>query len=775
MTGPAEATYKQGDVIGGKYEVHALLGQGGFGEVYSVYSRDLQAVYALKTFRQEFLADAGARDTFKREALLWVDLEEHPCILCARFVEEFSRRLFVAMDYIAPDERGRVTLADHLRQASGPIDTDQSLVWAIQFCHGMEHANGHGIKCHRDIKPANTLIRQDGTLLISDFGLAAAVEAGWKQQAALLPSENASMAMGAWASSATLQPASLGLLPSAGSEICGTPGYIPPELLDGAGADARSDIYSFGLVLWQMAAGSQLPPFAVGLSLPENPRDMYLYAFAINSKQKRERAPGVSGPLQKVIEGCLAPDLASRFASFAALRSELEPILKNRSGRTVQLPPRGELSVAYWNNRGVSLERLGRVDEAIAGFRKALSVDPKHKQLKFNLARALQTKGDFDAAADVYRALIREQPDYAEPHIGLGVLLDQRGDLDGADRELREAVRIRPDSPEGHYNLGLALHAQGDREEAVAAFRATIRYQPDNADAHHNLGVILGEMGDRDGAISAYREAIRFQPGDAVAHNNLGAALNAKGDKQGAIAAYRAAIRHQPNFAQAHLNLGLALLDQSDYDGAIPAFRAAIQLQPDLADAHVGLGVGLRTKGDLDGAIAAFHTAIRLNPRLAIAHCHLATALTGKNDLDGGIAAYRTAIGLEPELVKAHIGLGLNLKSKGDLDGAIAAWRTVIRLQPDLDFAYINLSAPLMQKGDFDGAIASCRTALALKPDNGRWHYQLGLALAQRQDVSAAWEEFKLAQKLDPNDPDIRNMYERIFEVLKGVIPGFQG
>jgi serine/threonine protein kinase len=119
-----EGTYKPGEVIGGRYEVHALLGRGGFGEVYSAYSRQLRAVYALKTFRKEFLADVAAKETFKREALLWVNLEEHPFILCARIVEEFSGRLFVAMDYIAPDEHGRVTLADHLRQSPGPIDTD---------------------------------------------------------------------------------------------------------------------------------------------------------------------------------------------------------------------------------------------------------------------------------------------------------------------------------------------------------------------------------------------------------------------------------------------------------------------------------------------------------------------------------------------------------------------------------------------------------------------------------------------------------------------------
>lgn len=176
-----EAAYKKGDSIGGKYEVHRLLGRGGFGEVYLVYSHEGQSVYALKTFRQEFFADVKLKAAFKREALLWLNLESHPFIVCVRRVEEFFGRLFVVMDYIAPDERGRVTLADHLACSRGPLDTDRALAWAIQFCYGMEHAQQCGIKCHRDIKPANILIGPpargyDRTLLITDFGLAAAAE-----------------------------------------------------------------------------------------------------------------------------------------------------------------------------------------------------------------------------------------------------------------------------------------------------------------------------------------------------------------------------------------------------------------------------------------------------------------------------------------------------------------------------------------------------------------------------------------------------------------------
>src|ERR1039457_4252399 len=172
--------YRKGDLIGGEYEVLGTLGKGGFGHVYLVRHCKLGVVYALKTFRDEFLDDPKARESFKKEALLWVNLEDHPFILSANVVVEISGRLFVFMEHIASDAQGRVNLADHLVQTAGPLDTRQTLKWAIQFCLGMEHAGAHGIQCHRDIKPANILITQDGILKISDFGLAAAAELAWR-------------------------------------------------------------------------------------------------------------------------------------------------------------------------------------------------------------------------------------------------------------------------------------------------------------------------------------------------------------------------------------------------------------------------------------------------------------------------------------------------------------------------------------------------------------------------------------------------------------------
>ena len=604
----SEATYKKGDIIGGKYEVHGMLGRGGFGEVYLAYNRESPGVDALKTFRQKFLADAAAKESFKREALLWVNLEEHPFILAARFVLEFSGQLFVGMDYIAPDDQGRVSLADHLARAEGSLETDQALLWASMFCYGMEHANQRGINCHRDIKPANILIRQDGTLLISDFGLAAATETAWKGRD------------GSWESAGEESFVGLSLFQTKGKQVCGTPGYLAPEVFRGEGANVRSDIYSFGLVLWQMATGSQVPPFAMGVAPPRSPRDADRYALKIYEEQMTKRPPAVREPLGAVIERCLAADPSKRFASFTQLRAELEPILYRRTGRTVKLPPIGERSPVFWNNKGLSLSTLGRHDEGIACLRKALQMDSNLAIAHYNLGLALRDKGDLDGAIAEYRMAVRLQPDYAAAHNNLGNALDAKGDRDGGIAELRTALLFQPKDAMTHYNLGVTLGKKGDLDGAIAELRTTLRLQPGLAMAHYNLGLALSMKGDLEGAIAEYRTALRLQPDYAEAHTDLGITLGKKGDLDGEIAEYRTAVRLQPAYAEAHNNLGSALAEKGDLDGAVAEWRAAVRLQPDLAMAHNNLGTALWAKGDREAALEELRSAYRLAPNEPTIH-----------------------------------------------------------------------------------------------------------------------------------------------------------
>ncbi len=370
--------YKKGDVIGGTFEVLRKLGEGGFGIVYLVRHRESGESFALKTFRDELLADPASREAFKKEALLWSNLQSHPCIVAARWVQEFHGRLFVMMDYLPADSAGRVSLGDHL--VSGALDANVALKWGIQFCQGMEHAIAQGIRCHRDIKPANILIAQDGTLKIADFGLAALAdvrpemtdreriwtEAGERagMPVVFLRSEEQGRAY-----VTQKQDGAFGfsIMETDGKMMCGTPGYMAPEVYRCEGADTRADIYSFGLVLWQMAAGSRQPPF-----LAPWRGDMAGFLRATYEQQITGRVPAVNSPFSVVINCCLRPQPADRYASFAELRGGLEVLFETRTKARVQVPLPEDKKAQHWLNQGASLGALGKYHEALACY------DPKN-------------------------------------------------------------------------------------------------------------------------------------------------------------------------------------------------------------------------------------------------------------------------------------------------------------------------------------------------------------------------------------------------------------
>ena len=503
------------------------------GIVYVCYDHENKEVVALKTFQDKCLSSKEARDSFKKEALLWVLLERHPYIVRARWVDELDYRLFVVCEFVAPDDEGRNTLTHYLRQ---PISLKQALIWSIQFCDGMEYAVSKGVTPHRDIKPDNIMITRDGMLKITDFGLA-----------------------GMWQG----EGMSKGLKEMAGGEHrgftffelegekvgCGTPPWMAPEQFDGA-ADVRSDVYSFGVVLYQMASGGRLP------FVPPYPRN--------NSKEEVKRfwremrelhstsvVSRLSSPISPIMGRCLEKDPGNRYAGFRELRSDLEAVYEEEITRKTgeklpSQPEMTELGARELNNKGVSLYHLGLRDEAIRACREA----------------------------------IRIRPEYAEAHSNLGIALTDKRDLDGAIKECREALSIRPDFAEAHHNMGNALYAKGDLDGAIEEYREAIKIRPNHAKAHYNLGNALSDKRDLDGAIEEYREAIKIRPDIAEDHYNLGVALGAKANFDEAIGEFQVALRLRPEFAEAYCNLGNALAAKGNLDGAIRAFEHFIRYAP---------------------------------------------------------------------------------------------------------------------------------------------------------------------------------------------------
>jgi serine/threonine-protein kinase len=235
-------------------------------------------------------------------------------------------------------------------------------------------------------------------------------------------------------------------------------------------------------------------------------------------------------------------------------------------------------SAAACNDRGLALAAEGRLDLAVAEYRKAIDLQPDYAAAHNNLGTALATKGSMDEAAFEFGQALALQPDGAEAHNNLGALLKAHGKAAEAEAEYRAALRLQPDLPDAHTGLGVVLAEQGQAAEAEKEFREALRLKPDNPAAHYNLGALLAAQGKAAEAEAEYREALRLQPDDAKAHYNLGVALFAKGRTDEAVAEFRRALELRPDNAEARCNLGFALQAQGRFAEALAAFRRGHEL-----------------------------------------------------------------------------------------------------------------------------------------------------------------------------------------------------
>ena len=360
----------------------------------------------------------------------------------------------------------------------------------------------------------------------------------------------------------------------------------------------------------------------------------------------------------------------------------------------------------------------GKLDDAIAAYRRAIDIKPDFAEAYSNLGVALKEQGKLNEAVAAYRQAIGIKPDYAEAHSNLGVSLKQQGKLSEAIAAFRQAIGIRPDYAKAYSNLGVALRQQGKLDEAVAAYRQAIGIKADFAEAYSNLGAALDEQGNIEGAVVAYRQAIGIKAGYAEFHSNLGVALYKQGRVTEALAAYRQAINLNPNYAEAYCNLGLAFKQLGKREEAVAAFRRAIDIKTNYDEAHFNLGIALKECGRLDEAVAAYRQAISIKPDYADAHCNLGVALKELGKLDEAVAAYRTAISIKPDYAEAHSNLGVALSERGKLDEAVAAYRTAISIKPDYAAAHANLGVALKEQGKLEEALKALESAIELAPAN---------------------------------------------------------
>jgi len=182
-----------------------------------------------------------------------------------------------------------------------------------------------------------------------------------------------------------------------------------------------------------------------------------------------------------------------------------------------------------FNNLGVALGDLGRYEEALRCYRKALQLDPGYAEAYGNLGYDLALQGHLEEAVQNLEKAIQIDPKYYEAYNNLGLALIAQGQYLPAIRRLRAAIAIKPDNPEAHNNLGVALRRLDRLPQAMRHFSEAIKIDPQFAPAYNNLGITLADMGRPDEAIAYFREALRIDPHFEKARQNLQESLKKRG------------------------------------------------------------------------------------------------------------------------------------------------------------------------------------------------------------------------------------------------------
>jgi eukaryotic-like serine/threonine-protein kinase len=285
----------------GPYEISEALGAGGMGEVYRARDTRLDRTVAIKVLSSHLSDNLDLKQRFEREARV-ISALQHPNICVLHDIGSQDGTDYLVMEFLEGE-----TLAERLKR--GPLPLDQFWKIAIEVAAALDRAHRAGI-VHRDLKPGNIMLTKSGTKLL-DFGLAKAAGTAFAANAS--SSQSQSVLAAAMTRSSPASP-----LTSAGS-IVGTVQYMSPEQIEGREADARSDIFAFGLALYEMLTGTRAFEGKTQASIVAS-------ILALEPKPLRSLKPDVPAPLERAVNHCLEKDPDLRFQSAHDLKLQLELI-----------------------------------------------------------------------------------------------------------------------------------------------------------------------------------------------------------------------------------------------------------------------------------------------------------------------------------------------------------------------------------------------------------------------------------------------------------------
>ncbi len=685
----------------GPYEILAPLGAGGMGEVYRAHDPRLGRDVALKILPDDVAPDESARQRLIREARVAAQLN-HPHICTIYEAGEADERAYIAMEAID----GRAL--DRLIEADG-LPAETAIRYGIQLADALDAAHARGV-VHRDLKCANVVITSDGRVKVLDFGLA-------RRLGAVAGDSERTRTV------------------TASQTLVGTPRYLAPEVLRGAEADARSDLWALGIVLYEMASGRG--PFH-GASMIE-------LGAAILHEPPAPLPRHVPRGLAAIIERCLAKDPARRYRSAGEARAALEgvevradeasgvrpsTIARRPASRwvwavaTLILIAAGVALVAGLRTRRGSGQRAGRIlaiavlplDDFSRDPAQQFFADGMTDELITTLAQISTLRVTSRTSVMGFRGTVLPVREIARR---LGVDAVVEGSVQRAGDRVRITAQLIRAATDEHLwaqsyerDLRDVLALQDEVAGAIAQevkARTAVRTVSAAAGGHAAQHGTSRSVSPRAYELylrgfEAYR---RWQkPSDRTAAQYL-----------------RQAIAIDSTYAPSWAALGLVYIDEpgqfgtraDDVGQARRFIDRALALDPDLGLAHEAKGE-IAFRQDWNWALAdrELRRAIELSPNLFEAHhmlSHLMMALGRERDSFREAGA---ALALDPLNTDATLHMGWVYLATGQLERAVRQFRATLQLDPGFSEAYRFLATTNVLLGRYDDAVAAQNRAFDL-------------------------------------------------------------
>ena len=258
----------------------------------------------------------------------------------------------------------------------------------------------------------------------------------------------------------------------------------------------------------------------------------------------------------------------------------------------------GSIDSDTFNNRGVVLKRLGRLEEALSDFNRALSIDPNNAFALNNSGQILKERGDLSQALKNFNLAISLNKNYADAYNNRGKTLFLQGKVEDALMNYKEAILLKPDLEDGYYNLGTALAKLKHFVHAIKAFDRAIELKSDYTQAYNNRGVVFKELRRFDEALVYFDKAISLDSSYADALNNRGITYRELGRFDESIKDLDKAISLKPDFKEAFNSRGNTQRDLQHFDLAMEDYNHAIQLDPEYVYAYWNKALCMLHLGD---------------------------------------------------------------------------------------------------------------------------------------------------------------------------------